>query len=402
MSYHLVPSSKMSMMGFSQANFNSSEWINQALRERDDENLEAYLASLNLKIHVASQEKSDQLEYCMLEIASSTPRIHHDLQRIEEHLKHLSTEMTSVHSQLLSLEQKNSSGIEQLYSLDTLKSNLEKSRDILQQHHTWNHLLNESKVFIEGSTKLSESADRLELMAMSLQTLAKMPGHEERQSTYHALQKNLLDSFLPKIRKDLLAADLSPLHEYVYVYQKINKIEEFEVEYISARCDLIVHEWNTQWSTKASSTNSEIFSGYFSKCRNFLREEFVKVNEIFGMSSTSKIIGQMVVQAHTKTFSAMVECVKLSISPTMILECYALTEHFINDVLDLIGVDGSDQVSPNIIALLSALLGCFEACVSDYIRLEEISTESQIDELLKAVMFPSISTDIRHDSYGIK
>ena len=148
----------------------------------------------------------------MVELASSSPRVLHELKRIEEQLAHLNVEMNNIHAQLSSVDQRNSSGVNQLYSLDTLKSNLEKSRDILRQHHTWNNLLNESKLFIEGSTKLSESADRLELMSLSLQTLSKMPGHEERQSTYQSLLSHLLESFLPKIRKDLLSSDLSPLH----------------------------------------------------------------------------------------------------------------------------------------------------------------------------------------------
>ena len=75
------------MLSFSQKDFDSTAWINAALDEHrvgysmeDDAaasagTLEAYLAALNLKVHVAAQEKNEQLEVLMQDIAASTPRI---------------------------------------------------------------------------------------------------------------------------------------------------------------------------------------------------------------------------------------------------------------------------------------------------------------------------------------
>lgn len=63
------------MMSFSSSSFNTTDWINAALREREDEGIEAYLAGINLKIHVASQEYAEQLELSMQDIASSSPRM---------------------------------------------------------------------------------------------------------------------------------------------------------------------------------------------------------------------------------------------------------------------------------------------------------------------------------------
>ena len=390
----------MSMLAFSHANFDSTEWINLALQEREEENLEAFLASLNLKIHVASQEKSDQLEYSMVELASSSPRVLHELKRIEEQLAHLNVEMNNIHAQLSSFDQRNSSGVDQLYSLDTLKSNLEKSRDILRQHHTWNNLLDESKLFIEGSTKLSESADRLELMSLSLQTLSKMPGHEERQSTYQSLQSHLLESFLHKIRKDLLSSDLSPLHEYVYVYRKINKIQDLETEYISIRSDLIVQEWNKQRNSSTSSIITDVFASFYSDSLSLLKEELIKVNEIFGPSSSAQILSQMVLQAYSKISASTIELIRAATCPIAVLDSYSNFEKFITEFLGLLGVQSLYETSPYVAKLLSAALKCFESCMSDYIRLEGILIEAEVEDALKSVTFPQFSTENRPGSYS--
>lgn len=48
---------------FSNATFNPSAWINSVLKNKpDEESLESYLASLAMKIHVVSQDYTDQLE----------------------------------------------------------------------------------------------------------------------------------------------------------------------------------------------------------------------------------------------------------------------------------------------------------------------------------------------------
>jgi hypothetical protein len=48
---------------FSSANYNVTEWIDEILRERnEEETMDSYLATLIMKLHVVSQEYSDQLE----------------------------------------------------------------------------------------------------------------------------------------------------------------------------------------------------------------------------------------------------------------------------------------------------------------------------------------------------
>ena len=51
------------LTAFSNQTFDAASWINATVSERpDDEPLESYLASLAMKLHIISQDYTDQLE----------------------------------------------------------------------------------------------------------------------------------------------------------------------------------------------------------------------------------------------------------------------------------------------------------------------------------------------------
>ena len=64
---------------------------------------------------------------------------------------------------------------------------------------------------------------RIETMYRSLDILHNLPGHEERKETCETLSCALLAALRPRVRRDILNLDLSPLQEYLYVYQKLGR-----------------------------------------------------------------------------------------------------------------------------------------------------------------------------------
>ena len=99
----------------------------------------------------------------MVESMSIMPRLQAEINRIEDSLKEVKSEMNVLSVQLKDFDEKNVSGSEELSRLDTLKSNMEGCTSILLQHNRWNFIVNEAKNFMESGGKLSESADRLVL-----------------------------------------------------------------------------------------------------------------------------------------------------------------------------------------------------------------------------------------------
>jgi len=149
------------LTAFSNKSFNSTAWINAAMKDSpDDLSLEAYISSLSTKLHIMSQDYTDQLETAMVESMSTMPRIILEISKTEDQLRSVEAEMKSLSLQLNSFDQRNVAGVEDLSRLDTLKTNMEKCKATLEEHARWSQLVREAKSFLEGGGRLSDSADR--------------------------------------------------------------------------------------------------------------------------------------------------------------------------------------------------------------------------------------------------
>ena len=91
---------------------------------------------------------------------TTMPKVLSDIARIEETLKNVDAEMTSLATQLSAFDQKNIAGVENLSRLDTLKGNMEKCKATLEEHARWSQLVREARTFLEGGGRLTDSADR--------------------------------------------------------------------------------------------------------------------------------------------------------------------------------------------------------------------------------------------------
>lgn len=60
-------------------------------------------------------------------------------------------------------------------------------------------------------------------MYRSLEILQNLPGHPERKETCESLSLALLTALRPRVRRDIVNLDLTPLHEYLYVYEKLGR-----------------------------------------------------------------------------------------------------------------------------------------------------------------------------------
>ncbi len=64
---------------------------------------------------------------------------------------------------------------------------------------------------------------RIQTMYRSLEILRNMPGHDERRESCEALTETLLSVVRPRVRSNVAGHDLTPLHEYLYVYEKLGR-----------------------------------------------------------------------------------------------------------------------------------------------------------------------------------
>ena len=149
------------LTAFSNSSFDPVTWIDSAIQDRpEEESLDGYIASLAMKLHVISQDYTDQLEGGMAEAVALMPRTISEITRLKDILHSLDMEMEGLATQLYEFDQRNIGGVEDLSRLDTLKLNMEKCRATLEEHARWSQLVREAKTIMESGGRFSDSADR--------------------------------------------------------------------------------------------------------------------------------------------------------------------------------------------------------------------------------------------------
>jgi hypothetical protein len=327
------------LSAFSNAQFDTTLWINNSFRDRpDEEAVESYLASLAMKLHIISQDYTDQLETGMVEAMTRMPRVLSDVARIEETLKNIEGEMQSLAMQLRTFDQRNVTGVEDLSRLDTLKSNMEKCKATLEEHARWSQVVREAKNFLESGGRLSDSADRIETMYKSLDILQNLPGHEERKETCESLSDALLAALRPRVRKDIVSSDLSPLHEYLYVYEKLGKKIELEEEYVQARPERLKGVWD-KFSVTPTTQFAPWLALFLGKVAGLLSDESSHAGALFGLDRAPDVLCSLLQHALNPLAVPMVN--KISI--------YKIVQHF------CAGFDGMNLL-PFLIKMTSCIL----------------------------------------------
>ena len=276
------------LAAFSDPNFTATNWVNEALNKiPESEPLEAYLASLAMKLHIISQDYADQLETAMVDAVTTMPRVLSEVVRVEEILRSVDSEISDLASQLRTFDQRNVHGVLELSRLDTLKNNMERCKGTLEEHARWDQLVREAKAFLQGGGRLAESADRLATMRRSLSALASLPGHEERRATNVQLTDALLAAMRPRALQDIASAALNvaAVQEYAYVYAQLDRHTELEKEYAHHRPAALRAMW-LDYSPMATSHASflDFFRHFMSSLEAFLMEEKKNVNTVFGGS----------------------------------------------------------------------------------------------------------------------
>ena len=391
---------------FSNQTFDAASWINSTVSEcPEDEALESFLASLAMKLHIISQDYTDQLETGMVEATTIMPRIQGEVSRIEDILHSLETEMSALATQLHAFDQRNVAGVEDLSRMDTLKNNITKCKATLEEHARWSQLVREAKTFMEAGGRLSDSADRLETMFRSCSVLKNMPGHEERISTCEKFRESLLTALRPRVRQDVTTSDVSPLHEYLYVYDKLSKREELEEEYSKARPEMIKDLWIAVEETGESSFVSG-YSDYLAKIVTFFCEEFDHMGSLFGPDRAPMLLSAMIKTALDPVRMNLVARLTSMKRPEMVAEAYRIADKAavklvpcLFEVEKLLGPGGprptafnpSDSTKVNepekLYDAMESYFGGFISLLDTYTELESVTTRCNLERGLEDILF---------------
>lgn len=238
---------------------------------------------------------------------------------METALKSVDEEMNVLTAQLQSFDEKYVAGVEDLSRLDTLKVNMERCRAMLEEHSRWSQLVREARSFLEGRGRLSESADRIEIMVKSLDILQHMPGHAGRVETCAALTESLLAIVRPKLTVELNQEDVDPLLEYVIIYTKLGRQDEFKDAYITSRPVRIFEFWKTFESHYIHDSSKFIswYESFLTVCKELVQTEANNLTVLFGSEAMPRLLGGLLETSFASIAVQVAERVHLSRNPVV-------------------------------------------------------------------------------------
>lgn len=224
----------MDFSKFSDDNFDVKEWVNSALRIRDDRTpIDAHASNLVMKLQLFIQEVNNALEETSMQSVNNIPRVLREIESIRHDASLLKEQMTLVKEDIRAVEETTAQSMKMLMELDTVKSRMQDASRALQEADNWTVLSSDvDKVFESGDVKAI--AAKLEGMHRSLTVLQDVPDYAQRRRLLEGL-KNRLEALLsPKIVAAFNNHSLDDTKEYVKIFTNIERLDQLQSYYV--RC----------------------------------------------------------------------------------------------------------------------------------------------------------------------
>ena len=137
-------------------------------------------------------------------------------------------------------------------------------------------------------------------MFRSLEVLKNLPGNEEREQTCESFKQSLLSALRPRLLRDAVDRNVTPLQEYLYVYQRLGRESELEEEFVKLRPKkYVMHLWDeylAEHRNEESIQNEEFatwLAVYLGKVARYLADEQEGAGTLFGPGRGASVLCKM-------------------------------------------------------------------------------------------------------------
>nr|CAG8582619.1 14750_t:CDS:2 [Entrophospora candida] len=251
-------SKSINFSAFLEKDFNVKAWINDAVsssvkdatttvgkhsKEHEVQLLENNVTILIEKLQFLSQEISHRLGKTVEDVTKSMPRILSDLQVMQEDTKNLKVDITKVKNSVNNVETDTGKTLlEQLKSLDLVKSRMEESHAVLQEAENWSNLeADANNIF--ASNDYQKASSRLHEAEKSLIIFQNTPEYEHRHKLLSELKNQLETKINPQLVVALSEHDISSCQMFYAIFCQIGRKKEFCNYYYESRKEHFVKLW---------------------------------------------------------------------------------------------------------------------------------------------------------------
>ncbi|CAB4019866.1 conserved oligomeric Golgi complex subunit 7-like [Paramuricea clavata] len=272
----------MDFSKFSDDNFEVKQWVNAALKRKDENTeLDAHASGLVMKLQLFIQEVNNALEETSTQSLNNMPRVLRELEVIRQEATLLKEQMRLVKDDIKAVEQNTSESMKMLLDLDEVKSRIQSASHALQEADNWTTLSADvDKVFLSGNYR--EIAKKLVGMHRSLVVLHDVPDYNERHKLLEGL-KNKLEALLsPKLVSAFNSHSLEESQEYFQIFRDIDRLDQLQNYYIRCHKSKLLQTWKDIREEDPSQTMLDWLSIFYNSLLSTWHSELTWCSQVFG------------------------------------------------------------------------------------------------------------------------
>ncbi|RDX46650.1 hypothetical protein OH76DRAFT_1457108 [Lentinus brumalis] len=328
-------------------------WINDILgvsEEPADTERSAALTELDRRVshlvgtlEISSEDTSAQVDRLIEDISRGASRLTYDLHFMRESALSLQGTLHTVESKSKSsLGGETDAALEKLHYLDTVKRNMEATREVLREAESWSTLESDVTSLL-GEKNYEKAAERLSEASKSMSVFENTPEYESRRNLMVSLQNQLEAS----LSSDLVAAvnsqDVAVCRNYFSIFRNIQRESEFRNYYYGSRRGPLVENWQRAQlrdcdpgspvePSPSSLTFATYLPSFYSSFLDILQTERTSVPAIFpDPRPTLSALITSTLSALQPSFSQRLEAISTHYGAVALLQliaAYRATEDF--------------------------------------------------------------------------
>lgn len=275
-------------------------WINDILEvseEPSDAERSSALTELDRRVshlvgvlEIASEDTSAEVDRLIEDISRGASRLTYDLHFMRESALSLQGILHKVESESKpSLGADTDAALEKLHYLDTVKRNMEATREVLREAESWSTLESDVTSLL-GEKNYEKAAERLSEASKSMVVFENTPEYESRRTLMVSLQNQLEASLSSALVAAVNSQDVVVCRNYFSIFTNIQRESEFRNYYYGSRRGPLVEEWqqvrlrdcDTSFPVEPSSfTFTSFLPTFYASFLDILQTERTSVPAIF-------------------------------------------------------------------------------------------------------------------------
>lgn len=209
-------------MAFSDNNFDSNKWINNAFSDIDSNaNKETIATNIVFKLQLLVQEVNNSLEETAQQMIHNLPKVMRETESLSRDSCVLREQMQTIKQKLSQMESESSKSMQTLINIDIVKKRMQETSQALQEADNWTTLSSDvEEVFLHGD--ISAIANKLIGMQNCLEILIDVSDYEQRVQHLEQL-KDRLESMLEQSIMSVFTAQTLDWRTFTSNYLKTSK-----------------------------------------------------------------------------------------------------------------------------------------------------------------------------------